>query len=146
MANFATVDDVIALFRELSTEEMMRAEALLPVVSDSLRIEAQKVGKNLDLLSEDETYRNVLRSVTVDIVSRTLLTSTENEPMVQSSESALGYSFSGTYLTPGGGLFIKRDELKRLGLTGKQRIGVIDFYDTHQGYSGDIDPENPRWY
>lgn len=140
MANFATVDDVIALFRELSTEEMMRAEALLPIVSDSLRIEAQKVGKNLDLLSEDETYRNVLRSVTVDIVSRTLLTSTENEPMVQSSESALGYSFSGTYLTPGGGLFIKKDELKRLGLTGKQRFGVIDFYDTYQRDYGNFDP------
>ena len=30
-----------------------------------------------------------------------------NEPMTQMSESALGYSVSGTYLVPGGGLFIK---------------------------------------
>lgn len=147
MENFATIDDVILLFRELSTEEMTRAEALLPVVSDSLRLEAKKVGKDLDeMVEHNKIYRNVLKSVTVDIVSRTLLTSTENEPMTQYSESALGYSFSGTYLTPGGGLFIKRDELKRLGLTGKQRIGVIDFYGTYQGYSGDIDPEDRRWY
>ncbi|MGV7835606.1 Gp19/Gp15/Gp42 family protein, partial [Mycobacterium kansasii] len=42
-------------------------------------------------------------------------------------ESALGYSVSGSYLVPGGGLFIKNSELSRLGLK-KQRFGVIDFY------------------
>ena len=55
------------------------------------------------------------------------MTSTEGEPMTQMSESALGYSVSGTYLVPGGGLFIKRSELKRLGLT-RQKYGVIEFY------------------
>lgn len=55
------------------------------------------------------------------------MTSTDQEPMIQSAESALGYSFSGTYLVPGGGLFIKKDELKRLGLR-TQKYGVIDFY------------------
>jgi hypothetical protein len=69
----------------------------------------------------------VLKSVTVDIVTRTLLTSTDDEPMAQTSESALGYSWSGTYLVPGGGLFIKNTELSRLGLR-RQRYGVIDFY------------------
>lgn len=140
MTSFATVKDITSLFRELTTEEAERAEALLPVVSDSLRLEAKKVGKNLDAMAEDEVYRNVLKSVTVDIVSRTLLTSTDNEPMTQYSESALGYSFSGTYLTPGGGLFIKREELKRLGIVGKQQIGVIDFYDTYQRDYCDLDP------
>ena len=50
-----------------------------------------------------------------------------SEPMTQTTESALGYSFSGSYLVPGGGLFIKNSELNRLGLR-KQRYGVIDFY------------------
>ncbi|WP_369292480.1 Gp19/Gp15/Gp42 family protein, partial [Mycobacterium tuberculosis] len=45
----------------------------------------------------------------------------------QTTESALGYSVSGSYLVPGGGLFIKNSELSRLGLK-KQRFGVIDFY------------------
>ena len=63
----------------------------------------------------------------MDIIARTLLTATDQEPMVQTSESAMGYSWSGTYLVPGGGLFIKDSELKRLGLK-KQRDGVIDFY------------------
>lgn len=127
MKDFATIEDIINLFRELNPEESKRAVALLPVVSDSLRVEAKKVGKNLDELSKDKVFSNVLKSVVVDIVSRTILTSTENEPMVQTSESALGYSFSGTFLNPGGGLFIKNSELSRLGLR-NQRYGVIDFY------------------
>ena len=72
--------------------------------------------------------QNVVKSVVVDIVARTLMTSTEQEPMTQFSQSALGYSVSGSYLVPGGGIFIKNAELKRLGFT-KQRIGVIEFYD-----------------
>lgn len=128
MSNFATIEDVISLFRELNREEIKRANALLPVVCDSLRVEAKKVGKDLDKLAEDRAFANVLKSVIVDVISRTLLTSTENEPMVQTSESALGYSFSGTFLNPGGGLFIKNSELSRLGLK-KQRYGVINFYE-----------------
>ena len=128
MADFATLDDITGLFRELTPEESSRATSLLPVVSDNLRIEARNVGKNLDEMVEaDQAYANVVKSVTVDIVSRTLLTSTTNEPAIQTSESALGYSQSTTFLVPGGGLFIKNTELTRLGLR-KQRYGVIDFY------------------
>ena len=130
MNNFATVNDVIALWRSLTPEEMERAEALLQIISDSLRIEAEQVGVDLDQKAfESVSYQNVLKSVVVDVVARTLMTSTNQEPMTQTSESALGYSWSGTYLVPGGGLFIKRSELDRLGLR-KQRYGVIDFYGT----------------
>lgn len=130
MADFATVQDIVELFRELTPEELSRASSLLPVVSDSLRIEARNVGKNLDEMVEtDQAYASVVKSVTVDVVSRTLMTSTEQEPMTQMSESALGYSFQGSFLVPGGGLFIKNTELARLGLR-KQRFGVIDFYGT----------------
>lgn len=128
MEVFATIDDINNLWRPMTPAETDRATALLPVVSDSLRIEAGKVGKDLDeMVTDNKTYASVVKSVVVDIVSRTLLTSTENEPMTQMSQSALGYSFQGSYLVPGGGLFIKRTELSRLGLR-KQRYGVIDFY------------------
>ena len=66
-------------------------------------------------------------SVTVDIVARTLMTSTNSEPMTQMSQSALGYSTSGTFLVPGGGIFIKKTELSRLGIR-RQRCGVIELY------------------
>ncbi|BDM75665.1 phage Gp19/Gp15/Gp42 family protein [Lactococcus petauri] len=129
MADFATIDDVNTIWRQLKSDEVERAKMLLSIVSDSLREEADKVGKNLDRMIEEKPpyFKNVVKSVTVDIVARTLMTSTDQEPMTQTTESALGYSFSGSYLVPGGGLFIKNSELSRLGLK-KQRYGVIDFY------------------
>ncbi|HEQ6919213.1 TPA: phage Gp19/Gp15/Gp42 family protein [Streptococcus pyogenes] len=128
MGNFATTDDVILLWRPLSVDELKRANALMKVVSDTLRMEADKVGKDLDKTMVDKPYFvNVIKSVTVDIVARTLMTSTQGEPMSQESQSALGYTWSGTYLVPGGGLFIKDNELKRLGLK-KQRYGGIELY------------------
>ena len=127
---FATVADITALWRPLSEAEKERAEALLPVVSDSLRQEAIKVGKDLDqMLADGEVLENVLKSVVVDVVARTLMTSTDSEPMTQFSESALGYSASGTFLVPGGGLFIKSSELARLGLK-RQKYGVIDLWQS----------------
>jgi len=128
MEAFATIEDIQKLWRPLTPPETERADALLPVVSDTLREEAKRVGKDLDeMVAENPAYANVVKSVVVDIIARTLLTSTEDEPMTQVSQSALGYSWSGTYLVPGGGLFIKKSELARLGLR-KQRYGVIDFY------------------
>lgn len=127
--NFATIDDLSQLWRPLKPGEVGRAESLLTVVSDSLRIEAQKVGKDLDVLVADSvSYANVVKSVTVDVVARTLMTSTDQEPMTQVTESALGYSVQGSFLVPGGGLFIKNSELTRLGLR-RQRYGVMELYD-----------------
>lgn len=125
---FATLEEIRKLFRDLTIEESERAEALLPIVSDSLRVEAKKVGEDLDKLAEDSAYLSVLKSVTIDVIARTLMTSTDSEPMIQSAESALGYSVSGTYLVPGGGLFIKKSELARLGLR-KQRWGLFNPYE-----------------
>lgn len=126
---FATVEDLKKLWRNVEEHEIGRSEELLKAVSHVLRVEAKKVNKDLDLLvKEDESYSYLVKSVVVDIVARTLMTSTNQEPMTQYSESALGYSVSGSFLVPGGGLFIKDSELKRLGFK-KQRYGVIEFYD-----------------
>lgn len=125
---FATVDDITKLFRPLTTEETDKAKALIPIVCDSIKQEAKKVGKDIDeMLENEELLENVLKSVVVDVVARTLMTSTNSEPMSQMSQSALGYSVSGTYLVPGGGLFIKKSELARLGLR-RQRFGVMEIY------------------
>lgn len=131
--DYATIDDMAKLWRKMTPEEKERAEALLPVVSASLRTEAKKVGKDLDkMVAADEDLAMVAKSVTVDVTARTLMTSTDQEPMTQTSESALGYSASGTFLVPGGGLFIKKSELARLGLR-RQRYGVMEVYGTTKG-------------
>ncbi len=132
MKEYATVDDMSRLWRPMSEDERTRAEGLIGIVSASLRTEAKKVGKNLDAMIErDEDLGLVAKSVTVDVVARTLMTSTDQEPMTQASESALGYSASGTFLVPGGGLFIKRSELARLGLK-RQRYGAMEVYGTYK--------------
>ena len=108
---------------------MLKIQHLHLIVSDSLRYEAFKVGQDLDAMIDKNPFlANVAKSVTVDVVARVLMTSTTNEPMTQFSQSALGYSVSGTYLVPGGGLFIKKSELSRLGLR-KQKMGTIEMDD-----------------
>lgn len=135
MSDFATLTDVVTLTgKEYSAEESERVEALLPLVSDALRMEAHAVGKNLDeMIDANPAYASVVKIVTVDVVARVMRQSMDGEPMSQESQSGLGYSWSGTYAVPGGGISgaIMRNDLKRLGLR-RQRIGVYEIWDGSQ--------------
>lgn len=127
---FATVNDIETLFRPLTTSETERAEALLPLVSDALRQCAINVGKDLDkMVQAQPTMESVAKIVTVDVVSRILRQDTQGEPMTQESQSALGYTWSGTYAIQGGGIeaSILYNDLKRLGLL-RQQIGAIQLW------------------
>lgn len=127
MADFATLNDVIQLWRPLTSDELTKANALLPMISNCLRYEAEKVGKDLDAMVEaDDNLSSVAKSVTIDVLRRYINdNSVDSVSMSQMSQSAGGYSVSGTYLVQGGGLFIKKTELARLGLR-RQKIGIID--------------------
>ena len=134
---YADIEDIEALWRPPTEAETARALALLPIISDRIRYEAAQVGMDYDeKLAEDPVLASVAKGVTVDIATRALMTATSTGtlgPMTQVSESAGGYSVSGTFLNPGGGLFIKRDELKALGIR-RQRYGGLGIY---------ADPWNP---
>lgn len=127
--SFATLQEVISVSGVTYTlAEQERVSTLLPLVSDTLRNEAFKVGKNLDEMAADSpVYTNTLKLVTCDIVIRAMRQSSTGDPMSQESQSALGYTWSGTYAIPGGGISqaIMKNDLKRLGLR-RQRLGVID--------------------
>ena len=128
---YATVADVITLFRDLSNDEQTRTENLLPIISNELRYRAFLVGRDLDqMIVETPVLADVAKEVTVSAVSRILRQGTTGEAMSQESQSALGYSWSGTYAIPGGGIgnAILPSDLKRLGIK-RARIGIIDFYD-----------------
>ena len=132
MSAFATVDDIQTLWRPLTASEQTRANALLPLVSDEMRVIAKSVGKDIDtMIADDTSYASVVKIVTVDVVARVLRQSTEGDAMTQESQAALGYSWSGTYAIPGGGISgaIMRNDLKRLGLR-RQRYGSIDLWPT----------------
>ena len=123
----------LAEFLEISggtytTAEQSRIETLIPMVSAALR--SEKVGKDLDaMIADDEDFESVVQLVCVDVIVRAMSLNTDSEPMSQESQSALGYSWSGTYAVPGGGIAncIMRNDLKRLGLK-RQRFGVIEWY------------------
>lgn len=132
MASFATVDDVLAITGKTYTDaEMDRIETLLGLISDTLRVYATDVGKDLDKMATDsEAYASVVKLTTADIVVRAMRQSLDGDPMSQESQSAIGYTWSGTYAIPGGGIAgaIMKNDLKRLGLR-KQRYGVMETWE-----------------
>ena len=130
MSDFITAQDVIDLWRPLTADEVTRVNKLIPELCNALRYEAVKVGKNMDeMVAASAEYASVVKLASVDIVGRVLRQSTDGDPMTQESQSALGYTWSGTYAIAGGGIAqaIMRNDLKRLGLK-RQNYGVIEYY------------------
>lgn len=130
MSSYATLQDVISISGATYTEaEQTRINTLLPLVSDLIRNEGAKVGKNVDELIADPAYSSVVKLVTVDVVTRVLRQSATGEPMAQESQSALGYSWSGTYAVPGGGvtMSLMENEKRTLGFK-TQRYGSITLW------------------
>lgn len=132
MNPFASLNDVMAIAgKTYSAAEQARIETLLPLVSDALRVDAFRYSWDLDEhATGSETYANLLKLVTADVVSRAMRQSADGEPMQQETQSALGYSWSGSYAIPGGGVAgaIMNNDRRRLGYM-RQRFGVIEFYD-----------------
>lgn len=122
---FATVEDIEKLYRPLTAQEQSRAEALLPLISDEIRILGRDAGKDIDeMVATDSTYASVVKIVTVDVAFRVLRQSTEGDAMTQESQAALGYSWSGTFAVAGGGIAnaILNNDKKKLGLL-RQQMG-----------------------
>lgn len=130
MEPFATVEDVLLLTGVPYTQtEQDRISALLVNRSDSLRYEAYKYGYNLDEMAETLIgFSAKIKAVVIDQVVRVMRQSMTGDPMSQESQSALGYTWSGTYAIPGGGgidAVSMKNDLKRLGLL-RQRYGMED--------------------
>lgn len=134
---FATVEDIQRLYRPLTAAEQSRAEALLPLVSDEIRILGRDHGKDIDAaIAKDSAYESVVKIVTCDVTFRILRQNTEGDAISQESQSALGYSWSGTFAVAGGGIAnsILNNDLKKLGLL-SQRMGSEYIW---QGYQGSV--------
>lgn len=133
---FATLADVAVLWRPLEPSEESRVRNLLRVVSNLLRQAARDAGRDLDeMIAQSETMTDTAMTVTVDVVARVMRQATDGEPMTQETQTALGYTFQGTYAVPGGGVAnaIMRNDLKRLGIY-KARIGVTDPYGSQAAW------------
>ena len=119
MSEFATLQDVLTLAgTDYTTQQQERISALIPVVSDLIERKGREVGKNVHKeMAMDSAYASVVKLVTVDVVARVMRQSMEGEPMAQESQGALGYTWSGTYAIPGGGIAMSlmNNEMKLLG-------------------------------
>ena len=127
-AVYATIADV-ELLRPLTLQEQEQTPVLLENASAKLRLLAKKYGRSLDeLIAEDEDYGTAVKAVVVQAVIRALNSITDNTPpAVQSSQAAMGYSLSMTWLNSGQSLYFLKNELKDLGLM-RQRFSVMEVY------------------
>lgn len=129
MSNFATTTDLIQRWRPMSADEIAKANTLLTDCSDALRVYAHERGRNLDqMIADYSPLATVAKSVVCDVVRREMCDSADTPAMSQLSQSVNGFSVQGTFLSAGGGLFIKNNELKMLGIL-KQKVKGVNLYD-----------------
>lgn len=128
MANtpFATKEQLAAYWRTLTSEEASRADVMLPLASNRLRLMAEDVDINLDEKSEaSEAYKDTLTWVVIEAVKRALSTPTDAPPVDTFSKTAGPYSENYKFSNPSGDLWFKKSELSALGLYGRQTISTI---------------------
>ena len=126
MSNFATVDDVIKMYGKLTAVQTEKANELIGYASNYFRYLAKEYERDLDQeIADDAILASNAKLATVNVVIREL--DKKNSSLSQESQSALGYTWSGSYVNTGGGLSVLNKDLKLLGLN-KQKVGLIDVY------------------
>lgn len=128
MSNITTTNDLIERWRALDSSEIAKAEVLIADYEAYLHLFATDRGVDLDEKMTDDNFKRVFVAVVCDCVANEMTNTIESPAMSQMSQSALGYSVSGTFLNPGGGLFIRNNQLKQLGLL-KQKLKAVNLYD-----------------
>lgn len=126
MSDYATVQDIIDLKRNLTADEQTRAGNLIPIISNLIRAEAIKTGRDYDeMIADTPVLADVAKSVVCDVVIRELNTPGTQLPATSYSEAAGGVSVS--YSTPNssGAIKLWPSDLKTLGLR-RQKIDALD--------------------
>lgn len=136
MADFATVAQLEAFWKDLDATEEARATVLLELASARIREIGEDVEVDVDaLVAARESYAITARWVVMEAVKRAMLTPTDVPPVETYSQTAGPYSENYKYTNPSGDLWFKRSELQALGLYGKQKLGSIS---TSQDLYGNI--------
>lgn len=127
-AVYAQLADLM-LSHNLTAQEQEQAGSLLEAASAKLRLTAKRYGKNLDeMIAADEDLLPVVKETVVTCVRRALESyKSDTSAASQTSQSALGYSVSMTYLNAGQSIYYLRNELKDLGIL-RQSYGGMEVY------------------
>lgn len=129
---YASIEDYEKVYNIiLNNEQQKRLLVLIELASSLLREEANKRKINLSaVINSSDDKANVAKMVVLACVHRVMAKDDEQDmPLEQFSQSALGYTFSGTYVNPGDDLYYLKNELKRMGII-KQRYGAMEIYET----------------
>lgn len=120
---FATKDELAAYWRALTGDEPDRADILLMLASNRLRLAADPT--DLDAKAEaSEAYKTTLRWVVMESVKRAMQSGGNPDmPSVESAQITAGpYSENFKYVNPTGDLFFRKAELTALGISGHQTL------------------------
>lgn len=129
---YASIEDYEKVYNiVLNNDQQKRLLILIELASSLLREEASKRKINLSaVINSSDDKANIAKMVVLACVHRVMTKDDEQDmPLEQFSQSALGYTFSGTYVNPGDDLYYLKNELKRMGII-KQRYGAMEIYET----------------
>jgi hypothetical protein len=133
--NYATVADIQSLKRSLTQEEQDRANAVIPVISSLIRVEAKKIGKDFDqMIEENPDLSDVAKGVVCDVVMRELNTPGTQLPATSYSEAAGGVSQSYSLPNSSGSIKLWPSDLKTLGLK-RQQISALSLMKERREWS-----------
>ena len=133
MSDYATIQDVINLKRSLTSEEQTRAGYLIPIISNLIRVEAQRTGRDYDqMIAETPILADVAKSVTCDVVIRELNTPGTQLPATSYSEGAGGVTQSYTLPNSSGAIKLWPSDMKALGLK-VQKINALNLMKKRVG-------------
>lgn len=123
---FATKAQLASFWRVLTTEEQSRADLLLELASNRLRLIAIDNGIDLDAkILVDAAYETTLRWVVMEAVKRAMQAPTNMPPVESYGQTAGPYSENYKYTNPTGDLWFKKSELSAVGLSGNQTLSSV---------------------
>jgi hypothetical protein len=122
---YATKEQLAAFWRPLTEDEMTRADTLLVIASDRLRLIAEANGQDLDAMAEDSAVYTAGLQYTVMEAVRRALETPDGPPVDEFSQTAGPYSQNFKYTNPGSDLWYKKAELQALSLYGNQSLSSI---------------------
>ena len=126
--NYATTEDLEKVWHHLTPSETEKAEELIAEASAKIRLKAKAQGKDYDaIVTEDEDLALIVKGLVCTVVKNAMNTPSDIEGLSQMSMAAGGYSWSGTYSNPSGGLKFSKKDWKSIGL-GSQMFGGVDIY------------------
>jgi hypothetical protein len=123
---YANDEDLALFWKTLTGDDVARANNLLKMSSNRLRLIAENVDIVLDdLVNANAAYFSTVQWVVMESTKRAMLTPIDLPPVDSFQQTAGPYSENIKYTNPSGDLWFKKSELSILGLYGNQKLGNI---------------------